>query len=57
MCEVEIMKDIVGNPINIGDKVAYNPPHYKGLKQEPLLASHRKVVEWVVMQLKLELLK
>lgn len=26
------MKDIVGNPINVGDMVAYNPPHYKGLK-------------------------
>ena len=32
MCEVEIMKDIVGNLINVGDTVAYNPPHYKGLK-------------------------
>ena len=51
------MKDIVGNPINVGDMVAYNPPHYKGLKTGTVTRFTPKGVEWMVMQLKLELLK
>lgn len=28
----KIVKDIIGNVLNIGDMVAFNPPYYKGLK-------------------------
>lgn len=39
------MKDFFGNPLNIGDVVAFNPPRYKGLTKGTVTKFAPQMVE------------